>query len=73
MSSNIEYKVIKVIETDGASFETRSTYKHSELHLSVDTKNHPAWTKSKDYVDTTNNEVAKFNKKFSGIDFKGLL
>ena len=41
-----EYHTIKVVMTDGSSFETRSTYGEAgaTLNLDIDPLSHPAWT-----------------------------
>ncbi len=40
------YHTIKVLMTDGSTFETRSTWgkEGDTLHLDIDSKSHPAWT-----------------------------
>jgi large subunit ribosomal protein L31 len=64
------YKKITVVMTNGETFETRSTYQNKVLNLDTDIHTHPAWKKTtENYVNLQANEVAKFNKKFGGIDF----
>ncbi len=69
LTTHAKYRKIVVIQTDGTEFETRSTYKLDKLILEIDVKTHPAWTKQSNYVNTKNNEVAKFQEKFAGLDF----
>ena len=48
MKKNIhpDYHKIKVVMTDGADFETKSTWgkEGDTLKLDIDSKSHPAWT-----------------------------
>jgi large subunit ribosomal protein L31 len=63
-----EYHEINVIQTDGSSFKTRSTYGKpgDTLRLDIDSKTHPAWTGQQRMMDQ-GGQVAKFNKRFAGI------
>lgn len=63
-----DYHEITVIMTDGTEFVTRSTYGKpgAKLHLDIDPKTHPAWTGMHRMVDR-GSQLAKFNKRFSGI------
>lgn len=63
-----DYHEITVIMTDGTEFVTRSTYGKAgdKLHLDIDPKTHPAWTGQHRMVDR-GGQLAKFNKRFSGI------
>jgi len=64
------YKDIKVVMTTGEIFETRSTIANQVLKLDIDIYTHPAWRKTTDnYVNQKATEIAKFNKKFGGLDF----
>ena len=51
------YREISIVQTDGTSFITRSTYKNNNLKLDIDIKTHPAWTKETSYVNTKNSEI----------------
>tara|TARA_B100000686_G_scaffold219200_1_gene226262 strand:- start:15925 stop:16146 length:222 start_codon:yes stop_codon:yes gene_type:complete len=64
-----DYHEITVIMTDGTEFITRSTYGKAgdKLKLDVDPKSHPAWTGGPTVVRDDVGQVAKFNKRFSGI------
>src|ERR1700686_580327 len=66
-----DYHEITVIMTDGSEFVTRSTYgkKGDKLHLDIDPKTHPAWTGTHRMVDR-GGQLAKFNKRFSGLSGK---
>ena len=66
-----EYHEITVIMTDGSTFTTRSTYGKAgdSLRLDIDPKTHPAWTGVHRLIDT-GGQLAKFNKRFSGIGLK---
>jgi len=68
-----EYHAIKVVMTDGSSFETRSTYgkEGDVLQLDVDPKTHPAWTGGGGHINENASQVAKFNKRFGGFKMVG--
>ena len=61
-----EYHNIKVVMTDGTTFETRSTWgaEGDTMTLDIDPKSHPAWTGGQQRL-TDKGRVAKFNKKFA--------
>ena len=61
-----EYHTIKVVMTDGSSFETRSTWgaEGDTMTLDIDPKSHPAWTGGQQRV-MDKGQVAKFKKKFA--------
>lgn len=65
------YHTIKVVMTDGSSFETRSTYGEpgATLHLDIDPKSHPAWTGGPQQI-TDRGRVSKFNQKFGQFGLK---
>ncbi len=65
------YHKIKVEMTDGTQFETRSTWgkEGDVLKLDIDPKTHPAWTGQHRIVDS-GGQVARFNKRFAGLDIK---
>lgn len=67
-----DYHIVKVVMTDGSSFETRSTYgKEGEvLQLDVDPKTHPAWTGNGGYINENASQVARFNKRFGNLKLK---
>ena len=66
-----DYHEITVILTDGSEFKTRSTYGKAgdSLRLDIDPKTHPAWTGVHRLIDS-GGQLAKFNKRFSGIGLK---
>ncbi|MBC6416205.1 MAG: 50S ribosomal protein L31 [Rhodospirillales bacterium] len=66
-----DYHEITVQMTDGTEFKTRSTYgKEGDLlRLDIDPKTHPAWTGVHRLIDS-GGQLAKFNRRFSGIGFK---
>ncbi|WP_323721911.1 50S ribosomal protein L31 [Candidatus Fokinia crypta] len=57
------YKNVEVKDVDGTKFQIRSTYKHSEMTLSISAKNHQAWTSERS-VDATVDQVKEFQRKF---------
>ena len=73
MKKNIhpDYHEITVIMTDGSSYKTRSTMGKAgdTLKLDIDPKSHPAWTGQHRILDS-GGQVARFNKRFSGLGVK---
>ena len=73
MKSDIHpaYHTIKVVMTDGTTFETRSTYGEpgSTLNLDIDPKSHPAWTGGPQQL-LDRGRVSKFNQKFGAFGLK---
>jgi large subunit ribosomal protein L31 len=61
-----DYHTIKVVMTDGTSFETRSTWgkEGDTMRLDVDPTSHPAWTGVHRLMDT-GGQLSKFNSKFA--------
>jgi len=67
-----DYHEINIVMTDGTTFKTRSTYGKAgdTLRLDIDHKSHPAWTGVHRLMDS-GGQLAKFNKRFSGIGIGG--
>ena len=67
-----DYHTIKVVMTDGTTFETRSTWgkEGDELHLEIDPKSHPAWTGGAQRLVDRGGQVARFNKRFGSFKLK---
>jgi len=65
------YHTIKVVMTDGSSFETRSTYgsEGETLNLDIDPNSHPAWNGGQSQA-LERGRVSKFNKKFGAFGLK---
>ena len=63
------YHKIKVVLTDGTSYETRSTYgaEGDTLTLDIDPSTHPAWTGGGQHLVDRGGRVSRFNKKFEGF------
>ncbi len=63
-----EYHEITVVMTDGTEFKTRSTWGKAgdTMRLDIDPKTHPAWTGQHRLLDR-GGQLAKFNKRFSGL------
>lgn len=62
-----EYKEIEIVQTDGTTFKTRSTYsKDSKLVLDIDPLNHQAWTGNTGALKETG-RLAKFNSRYAGL------
>jgi large subunit ribosomal protein L31 len=72
MKGNIhpEYHTIKVVMTDGTTFETRSTWGKAgdTLHLDIDSKSHPAWTGGDQKLVDRGGRVSRFKKKFGFLE-----
>jgi large subunit ribosomal protein L31 len=63
-----DYHEIKVVMTDGTSYQTRSTWgkEGDTLALDIDPLSHPAWVGgTKQLVDK--GRVAQFNKRFANF------
>jgi len=63
-----DYHMIKVVMTNGESFETRSTYGEpgTTLNLDIDPTSHPAWTGGPQKLQDKG-RVSQFNKKFGNF------
>ena len=66
-----DYHDITVVMTDGTEYTTRSTMGKTgdTLKLDIDPKSHPAWTGQHRILDS-GGQVARFNKRFSGLGIK---
>ena len=64
-----DYHTITIVMTDGARYETRSTYgkEGDVITLDVDPKTHPAWVGGVHMRKT--GRLESFNNRFSGISF----
>jgi large subunit ribosomal protein L31 len=64
-----DYHMITVQMTDGAQFQTRTTWgKEGDLMvLDIDPLAHPAWTGGGGRLLDAGGQVARFNKRFGGI------
>ena len=53
------YHMVKVVQTDGSTFETRSTYGEpgATLSLDIDPLSHPAWTGGPQRADRSPNSI----------------
>ena len=62
------YHKIKVVMTDGSSFETKSTWgkEGDTLKLDIDHMSHSAWTGGSQKI-LDKGRVSKYNKKFSNL------
>jgi large subunit ribosomal protein L31 len=60
-----DYHTIKVVMTDGTSFETRSTWGKDgdTLQLDIDPKSHPAWTGGGQQLVDRAGRVSRVNQK----------
>jgi len=67
-----EYHTIKVVMTDGTTFETRSTWGKAgdTLHLDIDSKSHPAWTGGHQQLVDRGGRVSAFKKRFGSLGEK---
>ncbi len=64
-----DYHTITVKMTDGSSYQTRSTWgkEGDTMTLDIDPTVHPAWTGGKGTMLDAGGQVARFNKRFSGL------
>jgi len=64
-----DYHEITVVMTDGTEFTTRTTWGAAgdTMNLEIDPKSHPAWTGGNTRLIDTGGQVARFNKRFSGL------
>ncbi len=71
MKSDIhpDYHTIKVVMTNGTSFETRSTMGKAgdTLNLDIDPNTHPAWTGGTQQLMDRGGRLSRFNNRFAGI------
>jgi len=65
------YHTIKVVNTDGTEFETRSTWgsEGESLRLDIDPSTHPAWTGVHRLIDS-GGQVSKFKSRYQGFGLK---
>ena len=65
-----DYHTIKIIMTDGTTFETRSTWgsEGAEMRLDIDPSSHPAWTGGGQQIVDRGGRVSRFNKKFGFLN-----
>src|SRR5205823_11596022 len=63
------YHMITVVMTDGAEYQTRSTWgkEGDKLNLDIDPKSHPAWTGGSQQIIDRGGRASRFQKKYSGI------
>ena len=66
-----DYHTIKVLMTDGTTYETRSTWgkEGDTMTLEIDPTSHPAWTGGAQKLQE-GGRVAQFNKRFGGLSLK---
>ena len=66
-----DYHEINVVMTDGTKYTTHSTWGKAgdTMTLEIDPKSHPAWTGVHRLLDS-GGQLAKFNKRFSGLNLK---
>ncbi len=67
-----DYHKIKVVMTDGTTFETYSTWgkEGDTLTLEIDPKSHPAWTGGAQRIVDKGGQVARFQKRFGSFTLK---
>jgi large subunit ribosomal protein L31 len=60
------YHLITVTNTDGSTFQTRSTWgkEGDNLQLDIDPSTHPAWTGGSANLVDRGGRVSRFNQKF---------
>lgn len=65
------YHAIKVVMTDGTTFDTRSTWGKpgDTMHLDIDSKSHPAWTGGGQRILDTGGQMSKFKKRYGEFSY----
>lgn len=61
---------VSVVLNDGTEFKVMTTYgkEGDTMKLDIDPTNHPAWkSEQTTFVNTNNDSVAKFKKKFGDV------
>ncbi|MDR1908217.1 MAG: 50S ribosomal protein L31 [Holosporales bacterium] len=63
---------IKVVMTDGAEFETSSTWgkEGDTINLDIDPKSHPAWIGGGKRLIDSGGQISKFGKRFQNFGLK---
>lgn len=66
-----DYHVIKVVMTDGTTYETRSTWgkEGDTLNLDIDPTTHPAWTGGSQHLVDRGGRVSKFKNCYANLGF----
>lgn len=64
-----DYHKIKVVMTDGTSYDSYSTYgaEGDELKLDIDPTTHPAWTGGSQHLIDRGGRLSRFKKKYEGF------
>lgn len=64
-----DYHKIKVVMTDGTSYDSYSTYgsEGDELKLDIDPTTHPAWTGGSAHLIDRGGRLSRFKKKYEGF------
>lgn len=64
-----DYHKIRVVMTDGETFETRSTWGHENdsINLDIDPKSHPAWVGGGQKLVDTGGQLSKFGKRYQNF------
>jgi large subunit ribosomal protein L31 len=64
-----DYHEIKIVQTDGTEYTTRSTWgKPGEvMKLDIDPKSHPAWTGGQQQLMDRGGRLSRFQKRFGNI------
>ena len=59
---------LKTFQSDGSQFVLKSTSPNLQLQMTKDTRNSPLWNLFKEEIESTSEEVSKFNQKYGEID-----
>ncbi len=64
-----DYHTITVTNTDGSTYQTRSTYgkEGDNLVLDIDSSTHPAWTGGGQQLLDRGGRLSRFRDKFAGF------
>ncbi|MDR1390993.1 MAG: 50S ribosomal protein L31 [Holosporales bacterium] len=74
MKKNIhpECHTIKIVLTNGESFETKSTFgkEGDTINLDIDPLTHPAWTGAGHKLVDTGGQISRFGKRYQNFGIK---
>jgi large subunit ribosomal protein L31 len=64
-----DYHTIKIVMTNGTTYDTRSTWGKAgdTMQLDIDRHSHPAWTGGGQQLMDRGGRLSRFNKRFGGI------
>lgn len=63
------YHMINIVMTDGATFQTRSTWgkEGDTMNLDIDSKSHPAWTGGGHRLLDVGGQLSRFKNRYGSF------